>query len=114
MRMPLSTNSLLNAVREYLKLGDFLHSKASVAVHSTTVTSASSLLDFSFDIDGIVMEMQHLQGLLEGLPYLLNLGNMAPHYHLIMKHLDHTKYSGEDLVALRHVVSHTVGHIDAG
>ena len=75
-------------MEDYEDMGEFFHAHETIRIHSTTVPDASSCLNFSFDIDGICVEFQNLQGLQGGLRYLLlpRLHAVSPHYHFIKKH----------------------------
>ncbi|KAL7372735.1 hypothetical protein ABVT39_021596 [Epinephelus coioides] len=97
---------------------EFLHAPDTIPIHSTTVPNASSVLNFSFDTDGICVEFHKLQGLQGGLHYLflprLCGPNLVNHYHFIKKHVDLRKYSADGVTVLKHCVGHTMAYVDGG
>lgn len=105
-----NTNQLAGAFKSCGSMDEFLHAHLHVGMHATTVTDPNSFLSFSFDVDRLVVEFEHLTALQGGLHYLLF--PRLPHYSFLKKHEDLIQYSHDGIAALRHTVGHTIVYVD--
>lgn len=96
-----NTQNLLDIVRQSSSMKDFLSDDSiHLSVSPTTMTrSEQSLhLDLSFDIDGVVVQLEELSGLKLRVPYLTfpkpSKVSVHPVFHLLKKHVKPHVYSG--------------------
>ncbi|RXN12504.1 hypothetical protein ROHU_001361 [Labeo rohita] len=79
---------------------------------------ASLSFKYTYDFDGIVVELSGVSCLKAGLHYLF-VGNVdgsrvASHWHLLKKHLDLSLYTAESVNALKKSVGIVLAYVDGG
>ncbi|CAM4685443.1 unnamed protein product [Leuciscus chuanchicus] len=95
-----NTQSLMDLIRQFTTIKDFLcDDSIHLSVSPTTLSNLeqSLFLDFAFDIDGVVVELEGLSGLKLPVPYLTfpkpSKATMRPVFHLLKKHIRSNNYS---------------------
>lgn len=113
-----NTNTSLHVMRKYADINEFLHAHDTLPIRSTPVPNASSFLDFTFDMDGICVEIEKLQGLQGGVHYLflprLCGPNLKRYFHFLKKHMDLQEFTVNGLTDLKNCVGHTRAYVDGG
>lgn len=95
-----NTQSFLDLIRQFKTLENFLFDDSiHLSVSPTTVTNLEQrlYLDYAFDIDGVVVELEELSGLKLPVSYLSfpkpSKVTMRPVFHLLKKHIRSNTYS---------------------
>ncbi|TNN39522.1 hypothetical protein EYF80_050298 [Liparis tanakae] len=102
----------------YPSVAAFLSDEVIIPVHSTAVEDPEDVLDFSYDIDGIVIEVGSLQAIKARIPYL-KMPAIRP-YHLhgqfsyLKKHLVLSELSGEAYKCVQLMLGVTIAHVADG
>lgn len=114
----LNAATLNDAVEQCRSIDEFLHADLNMSFHSTYIADPENLFHTSYDVDGLVMELKRLTGLLAMVHYVL-LPEVQAHmlkysYHIVKKHFDLTASTPEGIQALRNSVCHTLGYVDGG
>ncbi|MEQ2166835.1 hypothetical protein GOODEAATRI_032375, partial [Goodea atripinnis] len=107
-----------DSFEQYNSIKDFLHADVNLNFHPTYINNPEELFKVTYDIDGLVIELSLLTGLISDLHYLL-FPVITEHmlkgcYHWIKKHVDITQCSGNGLKALQNAVGYTLGYVDGG
>lgn len=98
---------------------DFLHSSdVRIPLHAAKVLDPSQYMDYNFDIDGIVVELQSVTAIKSGLAYLflpdVRKERLKNHYFLYRKHVNMQQYSKKGLHVLKSCCGVVLGHMDGG
>lgn len=95
-----NTRNLMHIIRQFSSIEEFLSDdNIHLSVNSTTVTNLeqSSYLDYAFDIDGVVVELEGLSALKLLVPYFNfpkpSKATLQPGFHLLKKHIKSNHYS---------------------
>ncbi|KAL7372992.1 hypothetical protein ABVT39_025373 [Epinephelus coioides] len=114
----LNTEQLLECVRAYPSIPDFLCADVRVPIHPVQLPTRRDRLRRSCDVDGIVMEMSDMSGIQSGVHYLniqqVYVGGVRKMFQYLKKHIDLTQCSESGLQALRLTVGHKLADIDGG
>ncbi|CAM4673911.1 unnamed protein product [Leuciscus chuanchicus] len=89
-----------------------------VPLFASIVDDASESLYYSYDFDGIVVQLAYVSYITAGLHYLfvgkVDGSKVCNHWHLIKKHLDLQHYSADGVSALRKSVGIVLAFVDGG
>ncbi|CAL8300696.1 unnamed protein product [Arctogadus glacialis] len=110
-----NTSSVLEPFQKAKSASEFLQDEEVVCPLSAACCDGEmASLEFTFDIDGIVLEVRELSALNTGVNFLTMKWPpvVAPHYHFIKKHIDSAGLSGKEQRMLRHDQRFLLGILD--
>lgn len=90
-----------------------LHADIHLSFHSTYVNNPEVDLKFTYDIDGLVLELRSAQGLQSNLHYLLQIHQLKDSWYFLKKHLDLSQSSPNGLKAWKNSVGFNIAHVVA-
>lgn len=103
----------------HASMDDFLEDEdLHLPVHPTNVTPLERevLIERTYDIDGMVVELKSLRALKNPLHYLLlkiiGLHSLSSVYHLLKKHLSLSEYSNNGLKCLKNIQGLHIGYMN--
>ena len=102
-----NTAELLHDINSAIDMEGFLSNEdehLNVRSTNATLLEQSALIDFDYDIDGVVVELHSLSGIAAPVFYLkLNSKkiNIQPCYHIAKKHFDLSTFTGNGLKSLQ-------------
>lgn len=112
--------ALFKELQSFPSLKEFLSSEDSRMIfQSTLVPDPDDLFDFTFDIDGLTIELNYITAIRKGLHFLqlpLTEENLIvqPQYSFVKKHLRLREFSTAGLRVLTHCCGIKLGYIDGG
>ena len=112
-----NTSSVLEPFLKAKSASEFLRDEEVVCPLSAACCDGEmASLDFTFDIDGIVLEVRELSALNTGVNFLTMKWPpvLAPHYHFVKKHVDLAGLSGKEQRMLKHVHGTYIAITDGG
>ena len=112
-----NTSSVLEPFQKAKSASEFLQDEEVVCPLSAACCDGEmASLEFTFDIDGIVLEVRELSALNTGVNFLSMKWPLvvAPHYHFIKKHVDLAGLSGKEQRMLKHVHGTYIAITDGG
>ena len=112
-----NTSSVLEPFLKAKSASEFLRDEEVVCPLSAACCDGEmASLDFTFDIDGIVLEVRELSALNTGVNFLTMKWPpvVVPHYHFIKKHIDSAGLSGKEKRMLKHVHGTYIAITDGG
>lgn len=105
-----NTDTLLECVQEFPSIADFLHADIRIPIHAVQMPTRSGRVSWTLDVDGVVIELSRLSGLLLGVHYLnlpkLYTGGLTKMFPYIKKHIVLSQCSDDGIKALRNVLGH--------
>ena len=112
-----NTSSVLEPFQKAKSASEFLQDEeVGCPLSAACCDGEMASLEFTFDIDGIVLEVRELSALNTGVNFLTMKWPpvLAPHYHFIKKHNDSAGLSGKEQRMLRHVHGTYIAITDGG
>ncbi|KAK2896189.1 hypothetical protein Q8A67_010677 [Cirrhinus molitorella] len=114
-----NTNNLLEAYYKHNNIEHFLRDeKVKIPMFPTTVCRAKDYLNFTYDIDGVVIELTDTAAVKSRIHYMflgkLDGPKLPTHWNILKKHLPIHQYSEAGISALHKTYGHTLGFVDGG
>lgn len=112
-----NSKTLLTEFEKCHDVADFLHADIRIPIHSTTV-SDPHCLNYKFDLDGIMIQMKQMLGILANIFYInfphSDYVHLTQQYNYLKKHVPLSKCTAKGLRALKNSVGHKLGHVEGG
>ncbi len=112
-----NTENLLDAFDRFPSVEEFLHCEdVRIPLHPMVIDNPKQSLDYMYDTDGIVIQLDKLQAVTRGIHYLFlpmfQKHMLLPHYHYIKKYLNLTAFSSLGLEVLKNAVGYVIAYVN--
>ena len=112
-----NTEALLSEVGNHRDFGEFLHADFRLPIHCTSPDSPHCLR-YTFDVDGVVIQVRHMRGIVAEVGYLnlplLDPSRLKRQYSYLKKHVSLPRCSPEGLAALKNCLGHKISNVAGG
>ncbi len=114
-----NTLSLIEPYEDHFNFEEFLHDpEVKVPLFCTQYDCDEGLLDTTYDIDGLLIELNCLAAIRDRITYLslppIHMSSLKDHYHILKKHMVTPACSPNDHQALKHSVGHCLAQTSSG
>lgn len=111
-----NNDMVLTAGGQHTTFQEFLHADLVVSMHATPVEDPGDIFRFEFDLDGPVIQLDNLSGVVAGFHYLWlpvhELNNVKPRGHRMEKHFHLSGLGANSVACLRTIHGVTLGNVD--
>lgn len=112
----MNTDSLQSSFKNWSNIDAFLHNDATIPIHSSLVDPHAKSIDYSFDFDGLVIQLTELSGLKADFHYInlprIEQHHLRAHWSILKKHVQLRDCSSSGVEALRCSQGITLAHVD--
>lgn len=113
-----NNDMLLTAYQQYASIEDFLHADLVIPMHSMCIEDPREVSCLEFDLDGLVIELDHLSGVVARIHYLrlpvYNSSNVKPNWPRLNKHFRTMGLDPKVLEFLKCAHGVTLAKVDGG
>lgn len=98
------------------RVEEFLLSDTHIPLHASSISMSRLFVDYNFDIDGIVIELNELTAIKSGVNYIFlpERLKVRNHYFLLRKYVDLAAFSAKGRKALQNCCGIVLSHLDGG
>lgn len=112
-----NADNILSAVSHFPRMEEFLHDDyVKIPIHCTSADCES--LSFSYDIDGVVVQLKELCGVVGRVHYVFlpefHAHMMNNHFEILRRHIKLSTLTQKHVRALHNCSGWTLGHVEGG
>ncbi|CAL8239964.1 unnamed protein product [Gadus morhua 'NCC'] len=112
-----NTEALLSEVGNHRDIGEFLRADFRLPIHCTSPDNPHCLR-YEFDIDGVMIQVRHMRGIVADVGYLnlhrMDPGSLKRQYSYLKKHVSLPRCSPDGLAALKNCLGHRISNVAGG